>query len=250
MASNAQVSSKTTNDICELVLDNSGRKNALSYSLLDDLNQKLTSARDDAVRAVILSGAGNVFSAGADFADLSGTIDDLEIDDAIEQAVIQIRELATPVIAAVEGPCMGGAVDIALACDFLVASEDAFFEIPAARLDLLYNPEAVKRWHSRISGQILRRILLLGERFTATEAENAGVVSHLVAKGFALQKSRELAESAIEGSRDVVAATKGMLVASESGEIDLARWEKIRRKILDSPERRELAARAKKSTDN
>ncbi len=145
---------------------------------------------------------------------------------------------------------MGGAVDIALACDFLVASEEAFFEIPAARLGLLYNPEAVKRWHVRLSGQTLRRMLLLGERFTATEAENAGVVSHVVAKGSTLQKSRELAARITQSSPKVVAATKGMLVALESGETDLARWEKIRRKILDSPERRESVARAKKSTDN
>ena len=145
---------------------------------------------------------------------------------------------------------MGGAVDIALACDFLVASEEAIFEIPAARLGLLYNPEAVKRWHARISGQTLRRILLLGERFTATDAKNAGVISHVVAKGSALKNSRELAESVVEGNRDVVAATKGMLFALESGETDLVRWEKIRRKILGSPERRESVARAKKSTSN
>ena len=250
MAKKAQASSTTTDGICELVLDNPGRKNALSYSLLDDLNQKLTAARDDAVRAVILSGAGNVFSAGADFNDLTGTIDDLAIDDAIEQLVIQIREMPAPVFAAVEGPCMGGAVDIALACDFLVASEDAFFEVPAARLGLFYNPDAVKRWHARLSGQTLRRILLLGERFTSAEAQQAGVVSHLVDKGSALKKSRELAVRITQSSPKVVAATKSMLVALETGETDLARWEKVRKEVLDSPERRELVSRAKDSTDN
>ncbi len=250
MAKKAQASSTTTDGICELVLDNPGRKNALSYSLLDDLNQKLTAARDDAVRAVILSGAGNVFSAGADFNDLTGTIDDLAIDDAIEQVVIQIRELPAPVIAAIEGPCMGGAVDIALACDFLVASEEAIFEVPAARLGLLYNPEAVKRWHARISGQTLRRILLLGERFTSAEAQQAGVVSHLVDTGSALKKSHELAARITQSSPKVVAATKVMLVALETGETDLARWEKVRKEILASPERRDLVSRAKDSTDN
>ena len=250
MANKAQVTSTTTNGICELVLDNPGRKNALSYALLDDLNNKLAAARDDAVRAVILTGAGEVFSAGADFADLTGTVDDIAIDDAIEQAVIQIRELPAPVIAAVEGPCMGGAVDIALACDFLVASEDAFFEIPAARLGLLYSPDAVLRWRSRLSGMTLRRILLLGERFTAADAAQAGIVSHLVSPGSAVEKSRELAGLAAEGSRAVIAATKGLLAALESGETDLARWEKIRKEILDSPERRELISRVKDSTDS
>jgi enoyl-CoA hydratase/carnithine racemase len=236
--------------ICELVLDNPGRKNALSYALLEGLNKGLASAGKNRARAVILSGAGDVFSAGADFADLTGTIEDLAIDEAIEQVVMRIRELPAPVFAAVEGPCMGGAVDIALACDFLVASEESFFEVPAARLSLLYSPDAVARWHARLSGLTLRRMLLLGERFTATEAQQAGVVSHLVAKGAALDESRRLANRAIDGSRDAVAATKSLLVALEEGESDLARWEKARREILDSPQRRESVARAKESTDS
>jgi len=240
----------TNNDIHEIVLDNPGRKNALSYALLDDLSKELTSARDNNARAVIITGADGSFSAGADFADLTGTIDDIAIDDAIERVVVQIREMPAPVFAAVEGPCMGGAVDIALACDFLVASEESFFEVPAARLGLLYNPDAVRRWHARLSGLTLRRMLLLGERFTAAEAAQAGVVSHLVARGEALNESRELANRAIGGSRDAVAATKSLLVALEDGEADLTRWEQVRREILESKQRRESVARAKESTDN
>jgi enoyl-CoA hydratase/carnithine racemase len=231
------------------VLDNPGRKNAFSLDLLADLSEKLAIALENDARAVILSGSGDVFSAGADFADLTGTIDDLAMDDAIEKAVIQIRDMPAPVIAAIEGPCMGGAVDIALACDFLVASKEAFFEVPAARLALLYNPEAVRRWRARLSGLTLRRMLILGERFTAAEAVQAGVVSHLAVEGAALEKSRELADRAAKCSRDAVAATKGLLVALEAGETDLARWEKIREQILDSPERRESVARARDSTN-
>jgi enoyl-CoA hydratase/carnithine racemase len=249
MASNAQVFSTTSEGICELVLDSPGRKNALSYALLDDLNEKLGLARDDEARAVILTGSTDAFSAGADFADLTGTIDDLAMDNAIEQAVNQIRSMPAPVIAAIEGPCMGGAVDIALACDFLVASEQSFFEVPAARLGLLYNPDAVMRWRTRLSGLALRRILLLGERFTAAEAVQAGLVSHLVAEGSALEKARELAQRAAQGTRDAVAASKGLLVALESGETNLARWEKIRQKILDSAERRAAVAGARESAN-
>jgi enoyl-CoA hydratase/carnithine racemase len=238
------------NGICELVLDNPGRKNALSYALLEGLNTGLASAREDQARAVILTGAGDVFSAGADFADLTGTIEDLAIDEAIEQVVIRIRELPAPVFAAIEGPCMGGAVDIALACDFLVAAEESFFEVPAARLSLLYSPDAVRRWHARLGGLTLRRLLLLGERFTAKEAVQAGVVTHLAAKGAALNESRKLANRAIDGSRDAVAATKSLLAALEDGESDLTRWEKVRKEILDSPQRREAVVRAKESTDS
>lgn len=232
--------------VCELVLDNPGRKNALSFSLLDRLNIRLGEARDSDARAVVLTGAGKVFSAGADLADLTGTSEDTAIDIAIEQAVNAIRSLPVPVIAAIEGPCMGGAVDIALACDALVVAEDAFFQIPATRMGLLYNPRAVLRWHSRLGAVALRSMLLLGERFTAEQAVSSGLAVHRVALGGSRNKSLELARVAAQGTRDAVAATKGLLAALEGGDTDLERWNQIHEQILSSPERRESVANARK----
>lgn len=235
------------NDVCELRLDNPGRRNALSFALLADLHQQLNTARQQSARVVILGGAGNTFSAGADLDDLTGTIDDLALDTAISKVVTAILALPAPVIGAVEGPCMGGAVDIALACDLLVASEDAFFQVPATRMGLLYNPEAILRWRKRLSGLTLRRMLLAGERLTAEAAFQAGVVSHVVPAGSVQDKCRELASRVLQGSCEAVAATKGLLVALESGNVKLRRWDKLRREILASSERMESVARAKKS---
>ena len=143
---------------------------------------------------------------------------------------------------------MGGAVDIALACDLLVASEDAFFQVPATRMGLLYNPQAIVRWRKRLSGLTLRSMLLAGERLTADAAFQAGIVSHVAPTGSALEKSHELASRILQGSPEAVAATKGLLVALESGDTKLRRWEKLRRQILASSEREESVNRAKKST--
>ena len=90
-ANHARVHCRFEDGVCELVLDNPGRKNALSLSLLADLNSKLNKAGDEKARAVVLTGAGNTFSSGADLADLTGTADDLAIDKAIEQVVDHIR---------------------------------------------------------------------------------------------------------------------------------------------------------------
>jgi len=250
MADRAQVTSTTSNGICELVLDSPGRKNALSYALLDDLHKKIAAAREDNARAVIITGAGDAFSAGADFGDLTGTIDDLAIDDAIEQVVEQIRSFPAPVFAAVDGPCMGGAIDIALSCDLLVASEQAVFEMPAARLGLLYNPKSIKRWSVRLNPLTLRRMLLLSERFSAAEALQAGVVSHLVEDGSALEYSRELAARSAACTPEAIAGYKGVMVAIEDGETNLDVWEKVRRQTLESAERAERVASAKKTTNN
>jgi len=248
-ANHARVHCRFEDGVCELVLDNPGRKNALSLSLLADLNSKLNKAGDEKARAVVLTGAGNTFSSGADLADLTGTADDLAIDKAIEQAVDCIRSLPGPVIAAVEGACMGGAVDIALACDALVVSEEAFFQVPATRLGLLYNPRAIRRWHNRLGAVALRSMLLLGERFTAETAVRVGLASHLVPAGGARDKSWDLARAAAMGTQDAVAATKGLLTALESGDTDLKRWEKVYNEILNSTERRESVGSAKKKAN-
>ena len=71
----------------------------------------------------MLAGAGDGFSAGADLADLQGTTDDTAMDDAIQGVASSIRDCAAPVIAAVEGPCIGGALEVALASDAIVAAE-------------------------------------------------------------------------------------------------------------------------------
>ena len=241
----AWVQCKFSDDVCELVLDSPGRRNALSFSMLADLDRQLSNAHQKDARVVIITGAGNTFSAGADLNDLTGTIDDLALDDAIEKVVDVILALPAPVIGAIEGPCMGGAVDIALACDLLVASEDAFFQVPATSMGLLYNPRAIMRWRKRLSGLALRTMLLAGERLTADVAFQTGVVSHVVPTGSALDKSHDLASRILQGSPEAVAATKGLLVALESGDMKLRRWEKLRRKILASSERETSVARAK-----
>ena len=243
----AWVQCKFSDDVCELVLDSPGRRNALSFSMLADLDRQLSNAREKDARVVIITGAGNTFSAGADLNDLMGTIDDLALDGAIEKVVDGMLALPAPVIGAVEGPCMGGAVDIALACDLLVASDDAFFQVPATSMGLLYNPRAIMRWRKRLSGLALRRLLLAGERLTADAAFQAGVVSHVVPTGSALHKSHELASRILQGSPEAVAATKGLLVALESGNTKLRRWEKVRRNILASSERKASVDRAKQA---
>ncbi len=91
----AWIQCKFRNDVCELVLDSPGRRNALSFTMLANLDKQLKNARKKDARVVILAGAGNTFSAGADLNDLTGTIDDLALDDAIEKVVDSI--LALPV---------------------------------------------------------------------------------------------------------------------------------------------------------
>ena len=220
-----------------IFLNRPERRNALSLALLARLNDVLSSEIPEDTTAVIISGSGGTFSAGADFADLTGTAEDLGMDDAIEKVTQSILELPVPVIAAIDGPCMGGAVDLALSCDHRIASRQAIFQVPAARLGLLYNPDAVVRMRQRIGRDAVVRILILGERLDAVAAMRAGIVSSVVEDASYLAAT-ELARTAAGNVRSSVAATKRLLNAIDSDDYDPAEWQEQRLESLSSLERR------------
>ena len=232
--------------VCTIILNKPGKKNALSLELLADLEQNLEKLQNDEdLRAVILQGADGSFSVGADLADVTGTPADQEIDDRIERVNKLMQSLPVPSLAAIEGPCVGGAVTVALACDALVASENSFFEIPATRLGLLYNPDSVARFHARLGSATLTRLLLFGERLNAQTALQSGMVNWIVPDGSAYEKALEII-SKVANSTKAVAATKSLIIALEHGQQNLSDWNKIRNEILGSTERKGAVEKAKK----
>ena len=232
--------------VCTIILNKPGKKNALSLELLADLEQNLEKLQNDEdLRAVILQGADGSFSVGVDLADVTGTPADQEIDDQIERVNKLMQSLPVPCLAAIEGPCVGGAVTVALACDALVASENSFFEIPATRLGLLYNPGSVARLHARLGSATLTRLLLFGERLNAQTALQSGMVNWIVPDGSAYEKALEII-SKVANSTKAVAATKSLIIALEHGQQNLSDWNEIRNEILGSAERKGAVEKAKK----
>ena len=232
--------------VCTIILNKPGKKNALSLELLADLEQNLEKLQNDEdLRAVILQGADGSFSVGVDLADVTGTPADQEIDDQIERVNKLMQSLPVPCLAAIEGPCVGGAVTVALACDALVASENSFFEIPATRLGLLYNPGSVARLHARLGSATLTRLLLFGERLNAQTALQSGMVNWIVPDGSAYEKALEII-SKVANSTKAVAATKSLIIALEHCQQNLSDWNEIRNEILGSAERKGAVEKAKK----
>ena len=231
--------------VLEVTFENAGRRNALSLSLLSALGRVIDDAGAGEVRAVVLAGAGDGFSAGADLAEVTGTVDDRAVDDAIQGAAASIRDCPAPVIAAVEGPCIGGALDLALSCDAIVAAEGAYFALPATHLGLLYDPRALVRLRHRLGPAALRWLLLLGERIDARTGAAMGLVARVVSDGSAGAEARALAERVSARSPRAIAATKRLLDEFERGSARLDEWEHVRLDILASTERRERVERAK-----
>ena len=232
--------------VCTITLNNPSKKNALSLTLLTEFEERLQNLQGNRnLRAVILQGSEGNFSVGADLFDVTGTQADQEIDDRILRVCNLLQELSVPCLAAIEGPCVGGAVSVSLGCDILVASETAFFEIPAIRLGLLYNPDFVRQLYARLGSGMLTSLLLMGKRCNAQEALQSGFVCRIVPEGLAYENTLELVRE-LANVPKVVAETKAMILALHHGEKDLSKWREIYLEILNTPERKVAVNQAKK----
>ncbi len=231
--------------IITLRLNQPERRNALSLAMLQALSRALTDAEQAEIAALILTGVGGCFCAGADLAELTGTVDDLEVDNAIETLVSKIREFPVPVIAAIDGPCMGGAVDLALSCDIRIAASNAFFQLPATRLSLLYNPSAVERMYRSFGRDTMMRLLIIGERFDAKTALSVGMLSHIIEEPECYEAAFRYCQQATANSLSAMTSTKKLLNALATSSYDADFWEKQRLLHLSSPERLAAVSKAK-----
>lgn len=232
--------------IARVTIEVPRRRNALSRTVLEGIRGHVLAANADGARGVVLTGSEGVFSAGADFAELSGDVGDLDYDAAVEAVADTIRACSIPVVAAVEGPCMGAAVDLALSCDAITAGRGSFFEVPAGRMGILYNPKAIARMHARVPRPMLARMLIFGERISIEEAAASGGLAAVVSQGSAESAARELIQGRGHASKDAIAATKSLLNDLDDGAADLSHYGDVRRTLLDSDERAHILQRKKR----
>ncbi|KZM48240.1 enoyl-CoA hydratase [Labrenzia sp. OB1] len=172
--------------VAELLLNAEDRKNALplaAWQRIPDLME--TVRKDPAVRVCIVRGAGGKsFCAGADISEfeaIRATSDAAQRYDDINVAAFQsLKTLPVPVIAAIHGPCLGGGLGLALACDIRIAARSSFFSIPAARLGLAYPPEALSDLLEAVSVSNAKRLLFTADRVPADEALTMGLINEVV----------------------------------------------------------------------
>lgn len=226
-----------------LEMNDPASRNALSRGMLAGLSEAIGHV-DASVLGIVLTGGADCFSAGGDFRELKGTSEDLGYDEAVSAVVAAILASDRIVVAAIEGPCMGAAADIALACDYRIAGAGGFVQIPAVRLGILYNPAAVERIGRSYPRDTVRRLLLAGERFDDHEARRAGLFSRVVPKGESVGAALRDLERLDAGQADAVRATKRLLADLEAGRADRAHWERRRAELLDSEQRGAAIRRA------
>ena len=165
-----------------IVLDQPARKNAMNNAMWRAIPAAMAELDADAsVRCVAFRGAGSeAFSAGADISEFDRTRAEgnavAKYDGLLDQVLHSIQDSRKPSVAMIFGFCMGGGLEIALACDLRYCGSGAQFAIPAAKLGLAYNVEGHKRLLETVGHARAREIMFLGKRYSASQALAMGLV--------------------------------------------------------------------------
>jgi enoyl-CoA hydratase len=169
--------------------------NALNFHLVNELADALEAFdRDDEIRCIVLTGAGEkAFAAGADIKEMS---DKSPIDMMLGgfESWNRIRNVHTPLIAAVGGYALGGGCELAMHCDMIVASENARFGQPEIKLGVIPGAGGTQRLARTFGKYRTMEMVLTGANFTAQEMADHGLVNRLVPKGEHLTEAVKLAK--------------------------------------------------------
>jgi enoyl-CoA hydratase len=233
------ITTRTEGDVLVVELDRHERRNALDLAHCRDLEQVARAVAGGPARAVVITGAGSSFCAGADLTGVYGS----EFRAALAGMLASITEIAVPVIAAVNGPAIGAGTQLAIACDLRVAAPAARFAIPTARNGLAVDGWTIGRLASLAGGGAARAMLIGCETLGTDAALARGLVDRTGDPAAALAWAHELAglaplslryaklalQSLAEPDRAdprVAAAFQACWDSEDAAEAELARSEK------------------------
>ncbi len=163
-------------DVMTIELQRPERRNALNTELADALREAVEKAAADDVRAVVITGAGTVFCAGAD---LSGDVFAANFPDKAIALNKSIDACPVPVIAAINGPAIGAGVQLAMICDLRVVAPEAYFQFPIARYGLALDNWSIRRLSSLAGHGRARGMLLAAEKLDSQTALLTGMANRI-----------------------------------------------------------------------
>jgi enoyl-CoA hydratase/carnithine racemase len=235
----------TTQDSVGIVsLNRPEVRNAVTLGMWRELADIFSSlAKDDAVRAIVLTGSGADFCVGADVKEFGHIRENRDQSAAYEVAVdacsAAIANVSKPVIAAISGYCLGGGCHLALACDFRIADHTARLGIPSAKLSIVYGVKSVQRLLAVAGIANAKRMLYSGERYDAARAHAMGLVDET--SDHAVPAATEFARSLAGNAPLSIAGAKFMLNGLSMGEgtLDVAAAQRMIDLAADSEDFRE-----------
>ena len=155
--------------------------NALDFELIAELTDSLEALdRDDACRAIVLTGTERAFAAGADIRELARQTSTTLFSDDHFHRWDRIKRIRAPLIAAVRGVALGGGCELAMTCDMIVAADDARFGQPEIRLGVMPGAGGTQRFTRALGKAKAMALVLTGDTLDAREAEARGLVTSIV----------------------------------------------------------------------
>lgn len=183
--------------------------NALNAKMVTEINTALDGfAADPAIGAAILTGSEKAFAAGADI----GEMKDKTLSDVMATKFLSdwdhINQFPKPIIAAVSGFALGGGCEFALACDFIIAADNAKFGLPEVTLGIIPGVGGTQRLTRAIGKAKAMELILTGRMMGAEEAERCGLVSRIVALNDLQTEVMAVAQKIAKLSQPVISAAK------------------------------------------
>jgi len=237
----AFVDGKISDGIGVLTLNNPKKLNPLGKELIDDLCAALEDMRQQEVRVVILRApAGSkVFSAGHDIQELpTNGRDPLTYNDPLRHVIRTIEHFPAPVIAMIEGSVWGGACELVMSCDMIIAGDDSTFAITPAKLGVPYNVTGVQNFLNTGGMPLCKEMLFTAQPFPVKRLVDHGIVSHAVPRDQLESLTQSIAKQIAKNSPLVISLLKEELrLLSASHNLSPETFERVqamRRQVYDS----------------
>jgi enoyl-CoA hydratase len=206
-----------------LAMNRPEARNALNSNLIEALYTALSEAdTDPSVRAVVLTGVDPAFCAGIDLKQAQREGSAYFERFQSRSCITRVAEMATPVVGAINGPVFTGGLEMALGCDFLIASERAVFADTHARVGILPAGGMTVRLPQVVGGAMARRLSMTGEVVDAARAERIGLVTEVVPHDRLLPHAVELAAQIAEVPAPIMAGLKEIYVTGSAAVTDPA----------------------------
>jgi methylmalonyl-CoA decarboxylase len=229
-----------------LALDHYEKRNALGRELVSDVLRAFEAFKTERVRAVVLRSACNekVWSAGHDVDELPKVgIDPLPYGDPLERLLRGIKTFPAPVIAMIHGSVWGGACEVVMACDIVIADESTTFAITPAKFGVPYNAAGFQNFISRLPLAIVKEMFFTAEPIKAERAEKVGIVNMIVPSAELERRTYEMARTIAKRSPAAIAAYKEAIrVLSEAVAVNPDTYEYLhglRRDVYFGPDYQE-----------
>lgn len=177
------IEASASDGIGTITLVHAARRNALSHGMMDAISDALAGFQQQSVRVVIITAepGAKVWSAGHDIGELPvGGLDPLRYADPLEHTLRAIRRYPGPVIAKVQGSVWGGAFDLVLSCDLVVADPSASFAITPVNLGVPYNTTGLLHFMGRLRLNVIKELFFTAAPAQAAQALEWGIINWLV----------------------------------------------------------------------